>query len=71
MSSVALLALAVVVVTGALFVGRRIMAVLDDLHDLRVAVARVQTLRPVARDVAFGARQLRSGAGRNLFVLMR
>ena len=64
MSSMALLALVLTVVTGALFVGRRIMAVLDELQEVRVVVARVQTLRPVARDVAFGARQLRSGMGR-------
>ena len=64
MNGVALLALALTVITGALFVGWRIMAVLDELQELRVAVARVQTLRPVARDVAFGARQLRSGMGR-------
>lgn len=64
MNGMALLALALTVVTGCLFVGRRIMAVLEDLQELRVVVARVQTLRPVARDVAFGARQLRSGAGR-------
>lgn len=62
MTSMALLALVVTVVTGVLFVGRRIMAVLDDLHELRVAVARVETLRPLARDVAFGARQLRAGS---------
>ena len=40
---------------------RKAAEALDEAAHLRVVLARVQTLRPVARDVALGARRLQSG----------
>ena len=40
---------------------RKTAEALDEVAHLRVVLARVQTLRPVARDVTLGARRLQSG----------
>jgi hypothetical protein len=59
----ALLPLVLTVVT-LVAVARAMAQVIDEADQLRTAVARVQTLRPVVAEIGAGARSLSSGLGR-------